>query len=144
MTNEHEQELPLVAASSATSGGDDDRSQASRDAEEFDRLCDEASALALYIARHGDSLNDAAGGLHDGLLKAISDARSSRSSGNWQALMQAYAKVTEITYRDRGVNGRTIPRYTEESSREIESLAALSENPPDGARRYPLRHGDVP
>ena len=110
MTNQEElvKSPNTTFASSTTSGRDDNLSQASWGPDKFDQLCDEANALALYIAQHGDCLKDDDDGLYDGLLKSISEVQSSRSVDSWQALMQAYAKVTAITYRERGVNGRTI------------------------------------
>lgn len=75
---------------------------------DFSRLLDEANALALYVARHGDSLSDENKDIYVSLLEAISAAESSRSSAHWQALMKAYADVTAITYGVRGISGRTI------------------------------------
>ena len=99
--------VPSVEAQAAPSEVEE-ATRFSWDAEEFDRLLAEANALALYVARHGDSLSDENKGLYVSLLDAISAAASSRSSDQWHALMKAYADVTAVTYMDRGVNGRTI------------------------------------
>ena len=79
-----------------------------RNPEEFDQLMAEANALALYVARHGDSLRDGSKTLYDQLLSAIEKAKSSPSTPHWRALMAAYAEVTAITYKELGINGRTI------------------------------------
>ena len=71
-------------------------------------LLEEAKALTLYISRHGDSLPDEKDKLHENLLKAIADIAACRSPDNWKKLMCAYAKLTAVTYKGRGVNGRTI------------------------------------
>ena len=76
--------------------------------EEFDRTIAEANALGLYVARHGNSLLGDEKELYNNLLKAISDATSSCSMPHWRALMAAYAKITAVTYKEQGVNGRTI------------------------------------
>ena len=78
-----------------------------------DALIEEANALALYVGRHGDGLfEDDAGGTRDdpyqALLAAIAAATSSPSASNWEALTQAYAKVSRVTYERRGVNGRSV------------------------------------
>ena len=64
--------------------------------------------MALYIARHGNSLGNEHAEIYAELLNAISAASSARSSTEWLALMKSYAALTAITYKDRGVNGRTI------------------------------------
>ena len=87
---------------------DEGTTEPSWNAQAFDRLLAEANALALYIARHGDSLSDDDEGLYASLLDTISAATASRTSAQWNALMKAYAAVTAITYKDRGVNGRTV------------------------------------
>ena len=74
--------------------------------DELVRLIAEAEALALYVSRHGDSLPDDT--LHNGLLEAIANAKTTSSPQHWQDLMASYAKVTAVTYKERGVNGRTI------------------------------------
>ena len=76
------------------------------DLAEFKELISEADALATYIAQHGDSIPDDQ--LRKGLFEAVSEARSGYSAEKYQALMSAYAKVTAITYKDHGINGRTI------------------------------------
>ena len=75
---------------------------------ELEGLIAEAKALALYVARHGDSLPDNDQKLYGELLMAIANIELTRSSENWRSLMSAYAKVTAVTYQQRGVNGRTI------------------------------------
>ena len=79
--------------------------------EEADRLLEEANALVLYVSRYGDSLS-AGNGVeqepHKTLLKAITEFQKTRSPGDWEKLMSAYAALTAVTYKERGVNGRTI------------------------------------
>lgn len=84
----------------STSSGEDD----------FRNLLMETEALALYVARHGDVLPDDTNvaGPSGELLAALSAAKSDPDAAKWQALMQAYAKLSAITYKTRGVNGRTI------------------------------------
>lgn len=78
-------------------------------ADEYSRLIAEANALALYVARHGDTLPDDTGkALYDALLQAVANATSKCSADHWKALMKTYAEVTAVTYANRGVNGRTI------------------------------------
>lgn len=76
--------------------------------EEVDRLVEEAKALALHVSRHGNSLPEGKHEPHEKLLEAIAGITSCRSAENWQELMSAYAKLTALTYKERGVNGRTI------------------------------------
>lgn len=80
--------------------------EASWSQEEIGQLIAEAEALAFYVSRHGDSLTDET--LRNGLLDAIANAKTTSSARNWQNLMAAYARVTVLTYKERGVNGRTI------------------------------------
>ena len=75
---------------------------------EFDELIQETKALASYIARHGDTFPTGQENLYDNLLTAIKDAKSNTSACDCRSLMDAYAKVTAITYKEKGVNGRTI------------------------------------
>lgn len=82
-------------------------SEESKKSEEFKELVSEADALATYIAQQGDSIPDD-GQLREELFKAVSEAKSKYSLEKYQPLMSAYAKVTAITYKERGVNGRTI------------------------------------
>ena len=76
--------------------------------EEADRLLEEASALAFYVSRYGDSLPEEKQELHENLLKAITDFKETPSPDTWGNLMSVYAKLTAVTYKERGVNGRTI------------------------------------
>ena len=110
MTNEAETASGAAPAAEALAalGQVEETDESTWNAEEFDRLLAEANALALYVARHGDSLSVENKGLYVSLLDAISTAESSRSPPQWHALMKAYADVTAVTYMDRGVNGRTI------------------------------------
>ena len=87
----------------ATAGKD---AESAWNAEELGRLIEETEALALYVSWHGDSLADDT--LGNGLLEAIANAKTTSSAQHWQDLMAAYANVTAVTYKDRGVNGRTI------------------------------------
>lgn len=89
--------------------------------EEFDQLISEAEALALYIARHGDSLPDNRNELREELFKAVVEAKPNHSSEKWQALMSAYSKVTAITYKNRGINGRTILDTQKKNQRTLQS-----------------------
>ena len=81
---------------------------------EGNTLLEEAKALALYVGRHGNGLfeeNAGSGGKDDpcdALLAAIANATSSPSSANWTKLMEAYARVSSVTYERRGVNGRSV------------------------------------
>ena len=79
--------------------------------EEVDRLLDEANALVFYVSRYGDSMlgeNDEEQAPHKNLLKAITEFTKNRSASNWEKLMSAYAKLTAVTYKERGVNGRSL------------------------------------
>ena len=81
---------------------------------EGNTLLEEAKALALYVGRHGNGLfeeNAGSGGKDDpcdALLAAIANATSSPSAASWTILMDAYAKVSSVTYEKRGVNGRSV------------------------------------
>ena len=76
---------------------------------DFDELIKEATALAMYVARHGDSLSGKeAKDLYRKLITAVADAKSVRSVANWKSLMGTYQEVTAVTYKERGVNGRTL------------------------------------
>lgn len=79
-----------------------------RSEEDLDRLVAEANALALYVSRHGDALSVEKHNLHEELLVAIGKVVEERSTEAWRELMAAYAKVTAVTYKERGVNGRTL------------------------------------
>ena len=82
--------------------------EANRNPRDIDQLIKEAKALALYVARHGDSLSgDDGQTLYHNLLEAIADAESDGVS-KWKTLMETYAKVTAITYKKKSVNGRTL------------------------------------
>ena len=71
-------------------------------------LIEEADALAFYIARQGDRALPKESDLYDKFLESIADAKSCSSHQNCRKLKASYAKITNITYKDRGVNGRTI------------------------------------
>ena len=77
-------------------------------------LLEEANALALYVGRHGNGLFEENAGSgatddpRDALLAAIANATSSPSAASWTMLMDAYAKVSSVTYKERGVNGRSV------------------------------------
>ena len=81
---------------------------------EGNTLLEEAKALALYVGRHGNGLfeeNAGSGGKDDpcdALLATIANATSSPSAASWTMLMDAYAKVSSVTYEKRGVNGRSV------------------------------------
>ena len=76
---------------------------------EYAELIKEATALAMYVARHGDSLSGKEGtALYCKLINAVADAKSVRSVANWKTLMETYSEVTAVTYKERGVNGRTL------------------------------------
>ena len=74
----------------------------------MDALIAEADALALYVSRHGDALARDQHELHGNLLSAIVKVKQERTAGAWQELMAAYAEITAVTYKERGVNGRTV------------------------------------
>ena len=84
------------------------RPDVDRTGRDLDDLIAEARALALYVSRHGDALSDDKDKLHENLLVAIRTVIDEPSTKGWQDLMAAYAKVTAVTYKERGVNGRTI------------------------------------
>ena len=97
-----------------------------------DELLDEANALALYVGRHGDGLfgNDADKGDDDRyreLLTAIAEATSSPSASSWKTLMQAYSRVSSVTYEKRGVNGRSVLDTANRRRSDFWSLARLGE-----------------
>ena len=78
-----------------------------------DALLEESNALALYVGRHGDGLveddvDGAADDPYQALLVAIAEATSSPSASSWKTLMQAYSRVSAVTYGKRGVNGRSV------------------------------------
>ena len=75
---------------------------------DMEDLIAEARALALYVSRHGDALSSDNHQLHEELLTAIAKVVDEPSTSGWRELMTAYAKVTAVTYKERGVNGRTI------------------------------------
>lgn len=84
-------------------------------------LMAEAQALALYVSRHGDILATEHHRLHVALLKSIAASKEGASSEKQQELMIAYAKLTAVTYKQKGINGRTIldtqakpPRWSRE------------------------------
>ena len=93
---------------------------------ELVRLIAEAEALALYVSRHGDSLPDEHDTLRDGLFDAIANAKLTPSPQQWRDLMSAYAKVTAVTYKERGVNGRTI---LDTQSKRSRTLLAARDRP---------------
>ena len=80
---------------------------------EGNALLEEAKALALYVGRHGNGLLvDDTGKTSDdpcnALLAAIAEATSSPSASSWKTLMQAYARVSSVTFEKHGVNGRSV------------------------------------
>ena len=96
---------PQVASGQTDGAAECPSGQISKDTCE---LVAEAKALALYVSRHGDVLSEKHAGLHADLLTAISKAVEKGSTDSWRELMAVYAKVTAVTYGQRGVNGRTI------------------------------------
>ena len=96
---------------------------------EFDHVVSEAEALASYIARHGDAIPDDRGQLREELFRAVSEAKSEYSPQKYQALMSAYAKVTAITYKERGVSGRTVLDTQQKNPRVVRSLVSISRRP---------------
>ena len=76
---------------------------------DYQELIKEATALAMHVARHGDSLSgDEGKALYCNLINAVADAKSVWSVANWKTLMETYSEVTSVTYKERGVNGRTL------------------------------------
>ncbi len=69
----------------------------------------EADALALFIARRGNLLgdDDARKDAFKDLQNAIAAAKAG-TDPNYNALLDAYARVSAFTYAEHGVNGRTI------------------------------------
>ncbi len=86
--------------------------------EEIKKLLMETNALATYVARHGDVLGDDTKGetAYKEFLTAHVTASETPSASNTKPLMEAYAKLTAITYGSRGVNGRTILDTTAQPS----------------------------
>ena len=74
-------------------------------------ILQECEALVIYLARHGDALQEA-----DELKESYNRLSSlvSQCKGRtlrpeeWTELVQAYASVTRFTYRTQGVNGRSV------------------------------------
>ena len=81
---------------------------------EGNTLLEEAKALALYVGRHRSGLFEEKAGSGgkddpcDALLLAIANATSSPSAESWTTLMEAYTRVSNVTYAKRGVNGRSV------------------------------------
>ena len=97
---------------------------------EFEQVVSEAEALASYIGLHqGDAIPDDRGQLREELFRAVSEARSGYSAEKYQALMSAYARVTAITYKERGVSGRTILDTQRKNPRVVRSLMSISRRP---------------
>ena len=79
-------------------------------------LVEECEALALYVARHGDILDDdeavksaSAKPAFAALSQAIADCRTAPDDREkLSELLGAYAAVTRFTARTRGVSGRSI------------------------------------
>lgn len=87
---------------------DDENTEKPIICQELGRLIDEASALAIHVARHGASETNGDKSSCNKLFKAIADAKTKPSEKHWQTLMEAYNDVAAITYKKTGVNGRTI------------------------------------
>ena len=76
----------------------------------------ECEALISYIGRHGDILHDPNGhnvqesqSAYDELVSAVVQCRhDGLTTDNWKPLALAYAKVTQFTYKSKGINGRTL------------------------------------
>lgn len=75
---------------------------------DFAELLSETEALALYIGRHGNMLDQNGIGIYEGLLSAQCAATNAQNTTTWKGLMRAYAELSAITYESKGVNGRTI------------------------------------
>ena len=82
------------------------------DCKPYDRneILEECEALAIYIARHGDILKD---DKEKECFKRLTSLVS-KCQGNdftvedWSNLIEEYANVSNFTYSNRGVNGRTV------------------------------------
>jgi len=74
-----------------------------------DILIAEAGALALFIARRGNMLNDDATRktAYKDLQEAVAAAKAGKDE-SYRRLLDAYAQVSAFTYAEHGVNGRTI------------------------------------
>ena len=70
----------------------------------------ECEALAIYIARHGDILkNDNEKDCFKRLTSLVSKCQSNDFIvEDWSNLIEEYANVSNFTYSNRGVNGRTV------------------------------------
>lgn len=100
------QDLKSIAP---TDDGDSQNGETIWEPRDYQELIKEATALAMYVARHGDSLSSKEGkALYCNLINAVADARSVWSVANWKTLMETYSEVTSVTYKERGVNGRTL------------------------------------
>jgi hypothetical protein len=75
---------------------------------EFAELLIETEALALYVGRHGNILDQDHMAIYEQLLSAQGAATNMQNTATWAALMEAYAKLSAETYKSKGVNGRTI------------------------------------
>ena len=74
----------------------------------------ECEALVVYISRHGDILEEKqnSGNLNEAYVElsnlVANCARDELGTESWGKLVVAYAQVTRVTYRLRGVNGRSL------------------------------------
>ena len=76
----------------------------------------ECEALIAYIGRHGNILHDPDGNNvqgplddYDELVSAVVECRNQGlTTDNWKPLARAYAKVTRFTYKNKGINGRSL------------------------------------
>ena len=82
------------------------------DCKSYDRneILKECEALAIYIARHGDILKD---DKEKECFKRLTSLVSKCQSNDfivedWSNLIEEYANVSNFTYSNRGVNGRTV------------------------------------
>ena len=76
----------------------------------------ECEALIAYIGRHGDILHEPNGNSIPGprsdyeeLVSAVVQCRNEGlTTDNWKPLALAYSKVTQFTYKNKGINGRSL------------------------------------
>ena len=145
MSNELEKASGASAAfeEPTRSAAAEDTAEPSWNTEELDRLLAEANALALYIARHGDSLGEDKDGLYAKLLQAISEAYVDPFVGSVERPDEVVRGCDGNHVQGMGRERQHDPGYAGEEARFDGSLVGptvvRSKDPADGDRRLPLR-----
>ncbi|WP_025897395.1 hypothetical protein [Sneathiella glossodoripedis] len=83
------------------------------DSKKVDRLLEEANALAEYVYRHGnilqeDKTQEDKTDVYRTFLNDLKDLECTKSAESWVNLQASYAKLSAITYAKNFVNGHTI------------------------------------